>query len=131
MMHAGIEIIDGDGIDAASDRMADAEAAEVTCPECDGRRSITDYSPDRGWINIVCPACAGIGSVVCDPNGADAWDDDPEPPTPASPAIVPAKCRPCEGTGTKRYFTGGRITEWIEERCRWCGGTGVKPSLCP
>jgi hypothetical protein len=97
MTIAGIEITDTDSLMAAADILDDVEQW-VTCPECQGAKSIVDYSPDAGWINIECPACEGWGTVK------DVEPDfDPEPPTPAAPAlavVVPLfRCDTCRDTG--------------------------------
>jgi hypothetical protein len=63
MTVAGIEITDIDSLMAAADILEDAETW-ITCPDCGGARSITDYSPDAGWINIECPCCEGNGSIL-------------------------------------------------------------------
>src|SRR5436190_454794 len=63
---AGINVIDTDSMDAAADLMEEVETW-ITCLECDGTRSITDYSPSHGYINIECPCCEGNGVIVeCD-----------------------------------------------------------------
>jgi hypothetical protein len=99
MTYAGIEITDTDSLIAAADILEDAEQW-ITCPECDGRKSITDYSPGLGWINIECPCCEGFGTV---PAGDSDGDDDWEPPTPAAPAlavVIPLyRCDTCRDTG--------------------------------
>jgi hypothetical protein len=98
MTYAGIEITDTDSLIAAADILDDVESW-ITCPECDGCRSITDYSPSHGYITIECPACGGWGSVL----DTDPDDFDPEPPTPAAPAlavVVPSfRCDTCRDTG--------------------------------
>src|SRR5215211_6643266 len=97
MTYAGIEIDDTDSLEAAADLIDDAETW-ITCEECRGTRSITDYSPGLGYIEIECPACDGQGSVL---DFGDDWD--PEPPTPAALAlavIVPLfNCATCHDTG--------------------------------
>jgi hypothetical protein len=126
MVIAVITVTDADSLDAAADVLEDAERW-ITCTECNGKREIVDYSPGTGWIGIACPACEGNGSVL----DLDADDWDPEPPSPAASAVLPDRCRECNGTGTKRYWVGGRLTDWIEERCRRCDGTGkALPACC-
>jgi hypothetical protein len=114
MVIAGINVTDTDSLTAASDMLDEID--EITCPECGGRRSITDYSPDAGWVNIVCPACLGIGSVPAGDPDADGYD--PEPPTPAAPALALVPC-------------GGGLGNSVEEACRWCAGTGIQSAACP
>jgi len=97
MVIVGINVIDADSLDAASDLLDEIENW-IDCPECDGARSITDYSPSHGYIDIECPCCEGNGMIVeCND------DSDPEPPTPAAPAlavIVPfVRCATCRDTG--------------------------------
>jgi hypothetical protein len=124
MTYAGIEITDTDSLMAAADLIEDAEAW-ITCPECDGAREITDYSPDAGWINIECPCCQRWGAV----RDTDPDDFDPEPPAPAAPAVLP--CRECAGSGTRRYSVGFGLSDWIEEACSWCAGSGRQPAPAP
>src|SRR5215217_6555629 len=97
MVIAGINVTDTDSLDAAADIIEEAETW-ITCEECRGTRSITDYSPGLGYINIECPACDGQGSVL---DLGDDWD--PEPPTPAAPAVavvIPLfRCNTCRDTG--------------------------------
>src|SRR5688572_20485370 len=104
MTYAGIEIQCSDDLEIAADRMADLEPATVVCPECDGRGDIWDVSGSAGLVNVECPCCLGDGSILhLDPDDA-GWD--PEPPTPAAPALLP--CRDCGGDGTRRMRTGDR-----------------------
>src|SRR5687767_11576626 len=122
MTIAGTLVTDTDSSDAAAD-ILDSLDVEITCPECDGRTSITDYSPDAGWITIECPCCEGVGTIA--DSDSDACedivmirvngDDDPEPPSPAAPAV--AACRECSGSGTRRYSVGFGLSDWIEETC--------------
>jgi hypothetical protein len=81
MVIAGINVIDADSLDPAVDILEEIENW-IDCPECNGGRSITDYSPSHGYINIQCPCCQGNGMIV-------ECDDDPEPPTPAAPVALP------------------------------------------
>jgi DnaJ-class molecular chaperone len=123
MAYAGIEITDTDSLVAAADLIEDVETWG-TCEECRGSRSIVDYSPGLGYIEIECPACDGQGSVL------DLGDDfDPEPPTPAAPAVL--SCRECAGSGTRRYSVGFGLSDWVEESCTWCAGTGAQAAPLP
>jgi hypothetical protein len=80
---AGINVIDTDSMDAAADLLDEIENW-TNRPECNGARSIEDFSPSHGVINIECPCCEGNGMIVeCDD------DFDPEPPTPAAPVVLP------------------------------------------
>jgi hypothetical protein len=81
MVIAGINVIDTDSLEAAADIVEEVETW-ITCPECDGARPITDYSPSHGYINIECPCGQANGMIV-------ECDDDPEPPTPAAPIALP------------------------------------------
>jgi hypothetical protein len=136
MTYAGIEITDTDSLMAAADLMEDAETW-ITCPECDGAREITDYSPDTGWINIECPCCEGNGTILdVEPD----WD--PEPPTPAAPAlavVVPLfRCETCQDTGRvakpSAWFAGKTVVgfcpdctphlDFVSGRFVNCGGEG-------
>src|SRR5215216_3670029 len=112
MTYAGLTITDADGLMAAADLMDDAE--EVTCPECDGARTVADLSPDTGgWVSVTCPCCDGVGTVI-----AIEPDGDPEPPTPAAPAlavVVPLfRCETCRDTGRtikpSTLFAGTTVT---------------------
>jgi hypothetical protein len=98
MTIAGIDITDTDSLIAAADILDDVETW-ITCPECDGHKSIIDYSPGLGWINLQCPGCEGYGAIL----DTDPDDFDPEPPTPAAPApavVVPLyRCDTCRDTG--------------------------------
>ena len=49
--YAGIRITDTDSLFAAAD-LIEEEETRITCPECDGARSITDSSPGLGYIDI-------------------------------------------------------------------------------
>jgi hypothetical protein len=95
MTYAGLTITDADSLMAAADALDDVE--EITCPECNGRRTIEDYD-GWDWIAVTCPCCQGCGTIeVREPD----WD--PEPPTPAAPAlavVVPLfQCETCRDTG--------------------------------
>src|SRR5262245_30568913 len=98
MTYAGIEILTSDDLDIAADRMVDLGPATVECPECRGRGDIWHVSGSAGLINMECPGCLGDGCILdLDPDD-EGWE--PEPPTPAAPALVP--CRDCGGDGTRR-----------------------------
>jgi hypothetical protein len=121
MTYAGIEITDADSLDAAADILADVKTW-ITCPECGGARSITDYSPDRGWINIECPGCVGTGTIlVAEPDG-DGWES--EPPTPAAPAVAAVlplyRCATCRDTGRAVKSTAFFIGKTVEGFCPDC-----------
>ncbi len=98
MVIASINVTDADSLDAAADIVEDVERW-IICPECAGRKSITDHSPGLGWINIECPCCEGWGTVL----DTDLDDFDPELPSPAPPAlatVVPLfRCAACRDTG--------------------------------
>jgi hypothetical protein len=111
MMVAGIAVTDTDSLMAAADILEDVETW-ITCPECNGARHITDYSPSHGYIDIQCPCCEGNGSIL------DLGDDfDPEPPSPAAPAVavvIPLfRCMTCRDTGRtvkpSSWFAGKTI----------------------
>ncbi|MFL5760273.1 MAG: hypothetical protein ACJ789_11070 [Thermomicrobiales bacterium] len=101
MTYTGIEIIDGDWLDGVADILDDVAAAAITCPECHGRTSITDYSPGLGWIDLPCPCCAGYGTILA--SKLDGGDGQPAPPTPAAPAVavvIPLfRCATCRDAG--------------------------------
>ena len=62
-----------------------------------------------------------------DPDDVD-WN--PEPPTPAVPAVI--SCRECHGEGIRRMQTGDRLSDWVAVACRACQGTGAAvASLAP
>src|SRR5688500_5858001 len=94
MTYAGMTITDADSLMAAADEADTLE--EITCWECDGRRTVGDLSPDTGgWITILCPGCHGSGTMLV--------TADPEPPTPAAPApavVAPLfRCLTCRDAG--------------------------------
>jgi hypothetical protein len=77
MTCAGITITDADSLEAAADTLDEVE--EITCPECEGRRTIADISPDTGArLKLICPCCAGARTVPA--FDADGEDRGPEPP---------------------------------------------------
>jgi hypothetical protein len=62
----------------------------------------------------------------------DGTDFDPDDPSPVTPAAIPGStCRECSGSGTRRFWTGGGLSAWIEEACRACDGTGTTPVPSP
>jgi DnaJ-class molecular chaperone len=125
MTYAGIEIQCSDDLDRAADRMADLEPDTVECPECRGAGEVWDYSPTVGELKPECPCCLGDGCLLnVDDEG---WD--PDPPTPAAPALVP--CRDGGGDGTRRMQTGDRLGDWVEIACRGCEGTGTVAPTAP
>ncbi len=76
-----------------------------------------------------CPA-GEHGDPVCKHRAlwyhlAGLLDPEPEPPMPASPALIP--CRECGGDGYQRMVTGGRLSDWIAVPCWTCNGTGHGP----
>jgi hypothetical protein len=121
MTIAGINITDTDSLIAAADILDDAETW-IACPGCGGRRSITDYSPDAGWINVECPCCEGTGSILdVEPDGDD-WE--PEPPTPAAPAlavVIPLyRCATCRDTGRVVEPSAWFVGKTVEGFCPDC-----------
>jgi hypothetical protein len=110
MTYAGLTITDADSLMAAADELDELEA--ITCPECDGARTVGDLSPDTGgWVTLLCPGCNGSGTMLV------AADPEPEPPTPAAPAlavVVPLyRCETCRDTGRvgkpSAFFPGRTI----------------------
>jgi hypothetical protein len=130
MIVGRITVDDADSLEAAADllepygnycaRMADDLAAEHgVVPDADTSDAAwATYNPDRNDGNYL------LVTVT------SADDPDPEPPSSAAPAVLPDRCRGCGGTGTKRYWVGGRLTDWIEERCLRCDGTGTALPAC-
>jgi hypothetical protein len=126
MTIAGENIVTVEDLEIAADVLADVE--EVRCWECNGKRSVTDYSPDRGWINIECPCCQGTGTMIAAEPDGDDWE--PEPPTPAAPGlalvprtasnVTPIRCQNCGDTQRvlkPSAFFPGKIVEGFCEEC--------------
>jgi hypothetical protein len=117
MVIAGFNVTDADSLDAAADVLDEVENW-ITCPGCNGHKSITDYSPGLGWINIECPGCEGWGTIL----DTDPDDFDPEPPTPAAPAaVIPLyRCPTCRDTGRvakPSAWFAGKATEGFCPDC--------------
>jgi len=106
MTFLGITVDDADSLDAAADL----------------RESYGDY-------------CARMADELAAEAAIDADDldgDDPDDPSPVTPAAIPGTpCQECDATGVKRYWTGGRLTDWVDTVCTACDGTGTTPVPCP
>jgi hypothetical protein len=108
MTFAGITIDDTDSLDAAADLRESYDA--------DVERLADEYAAESG--------------LTIDDYDGDG--DDPDDPSPVTPAALPGSpCRECTATGTRRLWTGGRLTDWIETVCGACNGTGTTPVPVP
>jgi hypothetical protein len=80
--------------------------------------------------SCTCPAAMLGGDDVClhraaywHARGLLELDRDPEPPTPAAPALT-VVCPDCGGDRYRRVYTGGRLSDWIAAPCQTCHETG-------